>query len=413
MTSTSRLSATRWSDVAFRVSNSSSGLIMSVSGVRNSWLDIREEGRLSAVDLGEGFGAPALLLIGLRVRGCRRDLPSDEGNEASVALVVEPKGIEAEHEHAEPTCRAARKDREHDRLRRRLAPGLARQRSAEHSAQIAEALLMRSEHIAERPNRRAVDGHALGNRYMAGCDAADARKQQSPALRLSHIERGKGKVARIARQRLRAALASLLPGPRVRRPRGQVPQQRELAPADHALCVISVGADDAARGAVVIRNGAIGKRVVGLFRVAIALHDQELLFDIGAFEPGHRGRQHRADVVPDLLPDGFRRLPQGPRVLSADDRLVGVVVEVDQILAPPDPDRLARGEHDANGGLQTLRPIRRRAHVRARPVVGAHERAHFSSARQEVRRSGRPLRRAFQRLSLISTYAARLLVFRL
>ena len=78
-------------------------------------------------------------------------------------------------------------------------------------------------------------------------------------------------------------------------------------------------------------------------------------------------------------------------MLAADDRLVGVVVEVDQLRPPADPDRLARGEHDADRGLQALRPGRRRPERSVRPVIGC------GSARPARRRrrgtTGQDLRR--------------------
>ena len=168
----------------------------------------------------------------------------------------------------------------------------------------------------------------LGNPHRA-----DERGRAAAGL--GHVDHGEGQVARIGRQRLGGALAGLLPGAGFRGRRRQLAQQGELALADHPLGVVGVGAEDAAGGAVVGRDWAVGESVVGLFGVAVALHDQELRLDIGAFVAAHRRSQHGPDVAPDLAPHLGCRAAQRPRMPAADDRLVGVVVEVDQF--PPQP----------------------------------------------------------------------------
>src|SRR6187401_2877106 len=71
-------------------------------------------------------------------------------------------------------------------------------------------------------------------------------------------------------------------------------------------------------------------------------------------------------------------------MLAADDRLVGVVVEIDQVLAPADPERLARGQHDPNGGLEAERPALGRTQGRRGPVMRADQRAELSAAGQKM-----------------------------
>ena len=82
-------------------------------------------------------------------------------------------------------------------------------------------------------------------------------------------------------------------------------------------------------------NRAVGKGVVGLFGVAVALHDEELRFDVGSLVAAHGGVEHRPDIAPDFAPDLGGRPPERPRVFPADDRLVGIVVEVDQFTPQP------------------------------------------------------------------------------
>jgi hypothetical protein len=71
-------------------------------------------------------------------------------------------------------------------------------------------------------------------------------------------------------------------------------------------------------------------------------------------------------------------------MLAADDRLVGIVVEIGQLLPPADPDRLARGEHDPHRGLEAARPERGGPERGRRPVERPHARAEVSAARQKL-----------------------------
>ena len=101
--------------------------------------------------------------------------------------------------------------------------------------------------------------------------------------------------------------------------------------------------------------------------------DEELRLDIGAFASFQRLRQHRADVGPDFLPHLGRRSSERPRMLAADDRLVRVIVEIGELRPPIDPDRLPRGQHDSDRGLQALWPRRRRAEQRLVPSIIRNE----------------------------------------
>ncbi|MNN13847.1 hypothetical protein D3C81_1268930 [compost metagenome] len=202
---------------------------------------------------------------------------------------------------------------------------------------------------------------------------------------LAQIEQREGNVVRIGAQRAQAQRARFVPGTGIGGRRGQLAQQLQLALGHHALGVVAVGADDAARAAVIVGHRAVGEGVVGLLRVAVALHDQQLLLDETAFAALHGRVQHRPDLWPDLAPDALGRLPQRRRMLAADDRLVRVVVEEAEVGAPAHPDRLARGQHDADGRLQALRPGLGRAQRRARPVVRTDQRAHLAAPGEEGR----------------------------
>src|SRR5262249_60663037 len=96
----------------------------------------------------------------------------------------------------------------------------------------------------------------------------------------------------IGGQRLDALGAGLLPATGLGGFGGELAQQRQLTLADHALGVIGVGADDAGSIAIGVRNRAVGKGVIGLLGVAMPLHDQELLLDVGALVALYGLRQH-------------------------------------------------------------------------------------------------------------------------
>ena len=63
---------------------SSIGFIISVSGVRNSWLTLEKNVRLGTIDLGQRLGALAFRFEGTRIRNARGDMARDEIEEGAV-----------------------------------------------------------------------------------------------------------------------------------------------------------------------------------------------------------------------------------------------------------------------------------------------------------------------------------------
>ena len=92
----------------------------------------------------------------------------------------------------------------------------------------------------------------------------------------------------------------------------------------------------------------------------------------------------RADDVPDLRPALRGRLPHRPRVLGAEDRPRGVVVDLDVVRPPPEEELEAVDQEHPHHGAEGERPGRDGADRRRRPVDGAHQRAHLAAARQTV-----------------------------
>ena len=80
--------------------------------------------------------------------------------------------------------------------------------------------------------------------------------------------------------------------------------------------------------------------------------------------------------------DGGR--PERGGMFAADNGFVRIVIELDELLAPAEPEGLARGEHNPHGGLQALRPCLNRAKRRGGPVERAHANTHLTAAPEEV-----------------------------
>jgi hypothetical protein len=76
-------------------------------------------------------------------------------------------------------------------------------------------------------------------------------------------------------------------------------------------------------------------------------------------------------------------------VFSTQDVLVGIVIEIDQFIAPPNEHWLPRGQNNSNAGAQALRPQFNRPQGCFGPVNSAHERTQFSSpCKQDFRGQG-------------------------
>src|SRR6185437_3094970 len=87
----------------------------------------------------------------------------------------------------------------------------------------------------------------------------------------------------------------------------------------------------------------------------------------------------RSRLVPDLAPHFGGGHAQRLGMLAANDVLVGVIVEIDHLLAPPDEHRLARGQHDPHAGLEAAGPGGGRTELCLAPVMPPDTAPHLSS----------------------------------
>ena len=132
-------------------------------------------------------------------------------------------------------------------------------------------------------------------------------------------------------------------------------------------------------------NRAVGVGEECFLGETVPLHDELELLVPGRPPLAHHQLGLRTDRVPDLGPDLPSGAPEGRRVAVAQDRGVGVVVDVDQCVAPPDEHRVARIEHDPDRGLQAGRPPFGGAQRSLRPVVVPDPALHLPGLGPEVR----------------------------
>ncbi len=346
--------------------------------------DVAEERGLRPVERRQRLGALPLLLVRFGVAEAAGDLARDHAEEAQVVGIGESEGAEADDQEAGAAGLARGGDREHGRAGGRAVPG-ARGEVAEGAVELHHLPFVEVRRLGQRPGRGPVEREREGGGRVPAPDPRRPGEGGGPLLlRVEEVEEGEGEVARVGGERGRAPLARVFHRPRVGRPGGQLAEQGHLPLADDAHRVVRVGADDPAGASLVVGDGAVGKGVVGLLLIPVALHDQELRLDVRPLVSGHGGPQHGPDHVPDLAPYDGGGLPQGLRVLPSDDALIGVVVEVGELRSPADPDGLAGGQHDAHAGLQALRPAVGGAEGSGRPVEGAHPRPHLAAAGKEI-----------------------------
>src|SRR6478672_7793231 len=90
------------------------------------------------------------------------------------------------------------------------------------------------------------------------------------------------------------------------------------------------------------------------------------------------------DGRPDLAPNLRPRLSQRIGMTLPQQRSIRVVINIDQILAPPDKHRVARSEDDPHRGLEALRPGLPWPQRGLRPIEGPDPFPHLAAANQEI-----------------------------
>ena len=349
---------------------------------------VGEEGGLRPVELREGLCPLLLLLVGPGVGDGGGDLAGDQLEEATV-LVVEPQPrADAGHEQPRRLVGPPRGDGEDDGRGRAVGPG-PRRDGPEAGRQVADfSEGPRPDRFRERPggDLAAAEAHDAGADRIALGHAAGPRQGGAPAVGVEQVDQRERGVLVVRRQRPGRGGARLLGGLRLGGVRPEIAQDRHATLADDLLSDLMHGtqhpADTPRR--VVVGHGAVGDREVGLLDVAVAVHLQEDVLHPRRRAAAEGRLDERADDVPDLRPALRGRLPHRSRVLGAEDRPRGVVVDLDVAGSPPEEELEAVDQEDPHHGAQRERPGLDGADRRRRPVDGAHQRAHLAAARQTV-----------------------------
>lgn len=329
--------------------------------------DVGEEDGLGAVQLGQFLGPPLLGLVTAGAGDPRRDVSRGQLDEPPVPLVQGP--VPVERGHQEPVRRAALlQQRHHRRLHGRLRPVAGRQAGEpgaveRHEHRLPPGQRRRGPH----PVRVAGREDGGGGRMPGG----DPRRPGQPraAVVVEQVGQREREVVPVAAELAAGEGEHLLLGADHAGIGAEIPQRRHPPLADDPLGVLADDAQHADHGAVVVAEGTVGERVVGLLRVAGPFQEQQQRLVPGRLPRGQHGADPRADVVPDLRPHLVGRPAQRPGVLLPQGvAAVGGVAEERQLRPPRHPHGEPGRQQDAHRGPQALRPPVRRPKRGLSPV---------------------------------------------
>ena len=223
-------------------------------------------------------------------------------------------------------------------------------------------------------------------RARRGSPAATPARAARRALRA--VRRRAGRAARTGRP-CRGAPASRprwrrpprRSSPRRRAPRGRAARDH-AALADDLLGDLVHGGEHAADAA---RRRLVGHRAVGDGEVVSSTKPWRLISrtmsSIQVAGPPWNGVSISGPMMCQISDQHSRAgCPSAAGMLGAEDRAVGVVVDGDVLRPPPEQQREAVGEQEADHRAQRGRPGLDRADRRARPVERADQRAHLAAA---------------------------------
>lgn len=104
-----------------------------------------------------------------------------------------------------------------------------------------------------------------------------------------------------------------------------------------------------------IPDGRIGEVPPSILRIPVPGHDQRHVLESYCFA-SEDARYERFDLLPDVGPRFTERQAERCRAPGAEHRSVGVIIENNAFRSPGKLHRVARAQHDIDGGLQALRP---------------------------------------------------------
>ena len=337
---------------------------------------VAEEGGLGAVELGQGLGAAALVLVGFGFGDGGGDLGGGELEEGAVGVVQLFTGADAGYQEAGGLGLAGGDEGEHERGFAERGPRAAGDAELGQSADLLDA---RGGGGASQEPGVTGEGDGFGADGRAGLDTDGGGELGVGAVFGVEVKGGEGDVVGIVGESPGGGAAGFSGGLGDAAPAGEVAQGAEAALADDTAGGLGDGREDADDGAGVVANRTIGKGEVTLLGVAVALEEEEQVVGTGGVAAVEHAAEHGADDVPDFGPALTAGAAEGGGMLAGDDFPVSIVVEHDELGAPPDQNGEARveagGERDAEG----LRPRGRGAERGRGPIHRAHERAHLAA----------------------------------
>ncbi len=341
---------------------------------------VAEEGGLRAVEGGQLLGSLALGLVGFGGRDAGRDLPCDQAKERVVVLVQLAAGVDAGHENARGLPAAWHPERDHDRVRHGLAV-LRRHAEPRRDRDDAGLAVANRGNDLPRVALPPVSHPVHGDRGRSIVrDPGSSRQARDAALRISQVDQRERHVVRIRREGRRDRRAGGHAIARAHRSGRDVPQRPHAPLGQDTLRRLDARHEHAADATRLVEDGAVGEGEVRLLAVPRALHQQEQVLGPrrrpGLHDPLVEGPDH----VPDLGPALVARLPEGARVLVAEDGPVAVVVDLCEVRPPPQEHGEARLEADARGRAEALGPRRDGPEGRVLPIERTGEAPHLPTA---------------------------------
>ena len=311
---------------------------------------VAEELRLGPIERGQRVGPLALLHVSVGVGQDRRDLTGQDVVEAAIGVVEPPPRAHRGDEHTDDGL--ARHQRERQRSVRRIGPRAARQ-PLQSAEVVDDDGSRRCHHLTDGPPRIVADERERGR---ALDPSAGGDEPGVAAIVLDQVEQRERHVRIVGGERLGRELRGFLRRLGRHGQRAEVAQRPQSPLAEHALGRLGHRDEVAEHVGALASDRAVGEREVGLFQVAVALHQELEVGGPGRIAGRHHVAVERPADVPDLGPALVAALAHRTRMLRSEEGPVTIVVKLHDLRAPPDRHRETRGQTDAETRAQALRP---------------------------------------------------------
>ena len=167
-------------------------------------------------------------------------------------------------------------------------------------------------------------------------------------------------------------------------PGGQLLEQADPAFAHHPSRRLLHRHQHRAHAAVVVPDRAAAVAPVHVVHPFAAGDRHQVILVPGRLALGHDALDLGADDGPDLGPAlAASRAPRGGMAIRSHAGPVAVIVELDQVGAPPEEHGVPRREQGADRRAQASGPGLDRAHGGRGPIEGPGERGHLAGAAEE------------------------------